>query len=58
MLEIVGHGFVGEVLGTERGAEAAVAEGWKFCAGNEAFGIFYSIDQRDNDSVSTRVESS
>jgi hypothetical protein len=58
VLEIVGHGFVGEGLRTERGAEAAVAKGWEFCAGNKAFGVFYSIDQRHNDSVGTSVESS
>jgi hypothetical protein len=58
VLEIIGHGFIVEGLGTERGAEAAVAKGWKFCTDDEAFGVFHSIDQRDNDSVGTSVQSS
>lgn len=57
-MEIVGHGFVGEGLGTEGGTKAAVAKGWEFCAGDEAFGVFHGVDQRDNDSVGTRVKSS
>ena len=43
MLEVVGHGLVGEGLCAEGGAEAAVAFRREFGRGNEAFGVFDSV---------------
>lgn len=38
-------------------AEAAVSEGWEFGGADETCTVFYCVDERDENAVSTGVES-
>ena len=56
ILEIVGHGFVGEGLGRERRAESTVALGWELGRGDEALRVVDGVDQRNDYAVSTTIQ--